>query len=336
MTEADIKIEAMDILDTGSGACEIIFEGISSHKEWKRILTKLNTPGRQRRPRKCRRLNAFDDEIARLSSSMNVVRLIFKGNTGIGDRGMQLLHLIPRSVTDLDFSDCNLNCEGITMLCEWMIGNDHIRSLNIRGNELNDEACKAVGDMLGHNYYLRELVLDPRVGDGDEALVTWEAAVAICTGLHQNPDHNLRRLRFCVSDFSDVDEYIWYLVFSRLLPSESTLQVLEIASRTSFSSPYDTIFTLGRRIETVCGFWLKAAQRLQSIYRIDACVIKYFKSEEIQYYLDLNRYRARQLVSKQTLDDKVWFKALARANEEGALDVVYYFLQNKPHLCDFR
>ena len=333
MIESDIKSEAADDLVLGS--CGLRFEGID-HKDLKRILSKLNTPGRDRRHRKCRRLNSFDAEIARLSSSTKILRLQFKGNDGIGDEGMKHLHLIPASVRDIDFSECKLSCDGITTLCKWMEGNGHIHRLILQGNEMNDEATKAVGRMLSHNKCLQELSIDPLADAEDEPLVSWEAAVAICTGLHQNPDHKLRRLRFCVSNFSDVDEYIWYLVFARLLPSETTLQVLEIASRLNFTTPYDTIFMLGRRIETVCGFWLKAAQRLESIHRIDACVIKYFRSDEIHYYLDLNRYRARQLVSREGLSDRIWLVAMAKACEGGSLDVVYYFLQNKPHLCDRR
>ena len=160
------------------------FKGVT-HEDLKVILTKLHTDRKQRRRQKCPRLDGVDARIARLSSSSKISKMDFHGNTGIGDEGMEHLHLIPETVQDLDFSGCYLTCSGIKTLCKWLEGNKHIKSMKLWGNYMVDEASRAVGEMLGKNDTLEELYISP-IKWRRSPRVTWRAARYVCAGLRQN------------------------------------------------------------------------------------------------------------------------------------------------------
>ena len=124
-----------------------------NHRDLKRILSKLGSSRREPRPRKCRRVIVVHDDVesqirALSSSKRRIWKLRFAGNPKIGDEGMKYLSLIPDSVRDVDFGKCNLSCEGIKTVCQFLAKNKTITRILLGGDEINDEAAKVVGQML--------------------------------------------------------------------------------------------------------------------------------------------------------------------------------------------
>lgn len=253
-----------------TGILDLSHQNIT-HRDWKGILTKLGgrrcPAGRDHRPRKCHSTNPSHAQIlGRAQSSLETTKiwkLHFAGNRGIGDEGMNYLAWIPDSVCDLDVSDCGLTCQGITTLCQFLANNKTLTRVVFGGGKdgMDDEAAKAVGQMLAQNDTLQELSVNPPLsssssavgvvrttsstansvspndnnsgnGNGNTASTTtytYMAAIKVGMGLHKN--RTLRHLRFPVRTIRQnsisMDEGIWYLMFSKLLPDDSPLETLD-------------------------------------------------------------------------------------------------------------
>lgn len=132
-------------------------------KGFKSILTKMNTPVRVTRPRKCRRLGEFAEILSMLPTQVKYFNVV--GNKKIGDAGTEHLHLIPDCVQDLDISDCGLTVRGIKNICEFMKTNTSITRLIMWGNAIGNEGAQHIADMLLRNKTLRILcIMGSKIG----------------------------------------------------------------------------------------------------------------------------------------------------------------------------
>lgn len=132
-------------------------------KGFKRILTKMSTPIRESRPRKCRRLGEFGKILSMLPREVKYFNVV--GNKRIGDAGTEHLHMLPDCVEDLDMSDCGLTVRGIKNICEFMKINSTITRLIIWGNSIGDEGAESIADMLLVNKTLRILcIMGSKIG----------------------------------------------------------------------------------------------------------------------------------------------------------------------------
>jgi Leucine Rich repeat len=128
-------------------------------KDLTAILLKLScsTTRRERRPRKCRRLEGVAEILNQLPPPSPLVSFNVVGNAAIGDAGMKHLPLIPHSVTSLDVSDCGLTPRGVETLCDYMTSNSQIVRLGMWGNDIGDEGAKYIAAMLQENKTLQIL-----------------------------------------------------------------------------------------------------------------------------------------------------------------------------------
>jgi hypothetical protein len=102
-----------------------------NEKDLKKILLKLScTTRRDRRPRKCRRLEGLAEILNKLPPAKPPAFFNVVGNSNIGDADMKDLHLIPDSVSSFDFADCGLTPAGVQTLCDYMKHNTRIVPLS--------------------------------------------------------------------------------------------------------------------------------------------------------------------------------------------------------------
>ena len=319
-----------------NGVLDLSFKNLD-HNDLKQILTKLGSSCGDHTPGRCRRIiTAHDDVESRIRA---VWKLRFAGNPDIGDEGMKYLSLIPDSVRDVDFGECNLSCEGIKTVCEFLAKNKTLTRVFLGGNGMNDEAAKAVGQMLSENDTLQELCIDPRrespeeqgsihVRTNDNNCVSWIAAIKVCMGLYHN--RTLRHLHFTVPNFSATDEAIWYLMFAKMLHDDSPLETLECGSLSKFHDLPSYLYSL---LETVCDKWVTKLETNQQIHSISGKLLKLFRANEIQYYLDLNQCHARRIVRDPNSSSSEWLESVTCASKEHKLNALYYLIRNKPEVC---
>jgi len=184
-------------------------------KAFKSILTKMGTPLREERPRKCRRLGEFGKILSILPREVKYLNVV--GNKNIGDAGTEHLHLLPPSVQDLDMSDCGLTVRGIRNICEYMKTNTSITRLIMWGNSIGNEGARHVSDMLLVNKTLRILcIMGSKIGP--------EGFDHISRGLaHNSTLHTI----FLGNDQNVGDEHIRRL--SKGLAVNRGLEVLDLA-----------------------------------------------------------------------------------------------------------
>ena len=168
-------------------------------KGFKSILTKMSSPVRESRPRKCRRLGEFGKILSMLPSKVKYFNVV--GNKNIGDAGTKHLYLLPDCVEDLDMSDCGLTVRGVKNICDFMKTNTTITRLIMWGNFIGNEGAQYVSDMLLVNRTLRILcIMGSKIGpEGFEhisrALSVNSTLHTIFLGNDQNVgDDHVRRL----------------------------------------------------------------------------------------------------------------------------------------------
>jgi hypothetical protein len=129
-------------------------------KDVRKILQKLqSSDARERRPRKCRRLQGVGAILAELPHPNPIWKINLVGNAELGDEVTKYLPLIPHTVKDLDLSDCGLTAAGVKDLCDFMKTNTSIVRLIMWGNSFGDEGAKSISEMLMVNKTLRILCI---------------------------------------------------------------------------------------------------------------------------------------------------------------------------------
>lgn len=292
-----------------------------SDKDFERILRKLRSPirARERRPRKCRKVDGINLILSWLPTPVPVHYLKFLGNYAIGDAGMLHLHLVPDSVTDFDLSDCSITHAGAKTLCEFLAQNTSITRFTMWGNDIGDQGAKYLAEMLQVNTTIEELSL--RGCDiGAEGFRCLSNALAVNT--------KLRSLSLgCIFDESD-DSFI--PIICPGLAVNRTVEVLDI-TLSHFSeegveclnSVLQSIFTLQRvTMDSPFFDWdyvISIAGHGSPLYTLE-------------YFLTLNRYNRKIILDDNaTLID--WMDSVIRGAVDEKLDATYFLLRNKPELC---
>mmetsp|Transcript_27616 Transcript_27616/g.52351 ORF Transcript_27616/g.52351 Transcript_27616/m.52351 type:complete len:290 (-) Transcript_27616:46-915(-) len=263
------------------------------HKAFKRILTKL-TSGRSQPHRKCRRLNydtftEFGIE-RQLSSETSVHMLRLSGNTEIGDKGMDYLHLIPNSVNFITLSNCELSPRGIQKLCQFLETNNTVIGVMMWGNHIDDEGAKYIAKLVEKNTSLGGLsFLDY------EKCMSENGISMIAESLKKNNTLRVLELGHINSTSSDKTslspEQMRYL-----LPFEKMLEENEDSALESL---------------IVC--------RKNAINDVG-------KKMKIKYLMDLNRFKARQ-VTREGASDR-FHATIGKVSSKKILDVVYFLVRN--------
>jgi Ran GTPase-activating protein (RanGAP) involved in mRNA processing and transport len=81
------------------------------------------------------------------------------GNQQLSDAGVENLHLLPSTLTDLALSQCGLTAAAVKHVCEMLSTNQSLTRLVMWGNPFGDEIAKHIGDMLQVNKIIRELCI---------------------------------------------------------------------------------------------------------------------------------------------------------------------------------
>ncbi|KAL7467826.1 hypothetical protein ACHAXS_008064 [Conticribra weissflogii] len=263
------------------------------HKAFKRILTKL-TSGRSQPHRKCRRLNydTFTEfGIERHLSSDSFVRMLrLSGNTDIGDKGMDYLHMIPSSVNFITLSNCDLSPRGIQKLCKFLESNNTIIGVMMWGNRIDDEGAKYIAELLEKNTNLGGLsFLDYK------RYVSEDGIGVIAESLKKNTTLRVLELGYITSTNSDKtslspEEKRYLLPFEEMLDEneDSALNSLVFCKKNVFND-------------------------------VD-------KNVKIKYLMDLNRFKARQVTREGRFDR--FHATIAKACSKNMLDVVYFLVRN--------
>ena len=294
------------------------FEGLTDD-DFRRILAKLSEcPRNERRPRKCKRYEGVLKIVATLPRT--VWKLNVVGNQ-IGDAGMQHLHLIPDTITDLDLSDCGLTPIGIKALCEFLKTNHSITRMIMWGNRIGDEGAVHVGDMMKVNQTIKELCIN-----GCE--ISAKGCLHLSDGLAENSV--LRKFSIGNEDIL-TDQHVENLCGG--LAVNRGLEYLGLCS------------PMGRITE-------KSVVRLEKIVRTNSYLKRVGISQnfhdgdfiytgpgtvydKLKYWLDLNKCN-RKLIHDPESTREQWIDAIIQGAENGNLDAIFLFLINKPDICKLR
>eukprot|EP00978_Attheya_sp_CCMP212_P012204 scaffold30384_cov53-Attheya_sp.AAC.2 len=295
-----------------SGVLSLGFKELND-EDLHKILTKLSiTNPRERRARKCRRTcgTGLGKILANIPS--NVWELNVVGNRNIGDAGMLHLHLLPKSVTYLDLSDCNLTPLGIERVCSVLKTNESITRLIMWGNKIGDEGAKYVADMLAVNKTSRSLcIMGSEIGPVGFAHLS--------NALKQNS--TLRSLD-TGNDDEVGDEHIQNLWPG--LAVNRGLQVLDLMN--------------SNVTETGVGYLEKAMRENVHLEEIELnqpnngfiyCTLGSVWMK-IMHWAQLNRCN-RKLIKDVNSTDKQLVDAIVENSD--TLDVIFFFVRNKPELC---
>jgi hypothetical protein len=288
------------------------FKGLDD-MDLKRILLKLAS-GRERRPRKCQRLDGVQAHISRLSSSTKIWKINLVGNKAIGDEGTTRLHLISDTLRDLDLSHCNLTLEGIKNVCKYLEMNTTITRMVMGGNEMDDEAAELVGKMLAINTTLEEIVIYP----GENHVISHTGCFHLCSGLLHNK--TLRTICLNQDDSCRITHEGKSLIFALLCEWNTTIECVSIGSclgsaSASFSAQ-------------VYEQWRKTLLYNESLKSLHCGAVS---DRHVRYWLDLNSCNARKIVRNQ--NDYEWIEAVVQAAEDNNRNAIYFFVRNRPEIC---
>jgi hypothetical protein len=282
--------------------------------DFKRILNKLSSPRRERRPRKCQRLSGLDAILAEIPPTIWKFNVV--GNTQIGNAGMEHLHLLPETVTDLDLSDCGLTAPGVRNVCDFLRTNKSVTRMIIWGNTIGDEGAKYIGEMLRVNKTLRILCI--------------MKSISIPIGpvgfshLSDGLTHNDTLRELSLNSNENVGDEHARNLFPGLVANRG-LETLELVG-TNITELGLTYFLQCARVNV----YLKRIGMRQPLNSEDAIPLgPNTVWNELQYWLGLNRLN-RKLIKDENSNREDWTNAVIQSSEAENLGAIYFFLRHKP------
>ena len=284
-------------------------------KAFKSILTKMSTPVRIPRPRKCRRLNEFGEILSMLPKEVKYFNVV--GNKRIGDAGTEHLHLLPDCVEDLDMSDCGLTVRGIQNICEFMKTNTSITRLIMWGNTIGNEGAQYVADMLLVNKTLRILcIMGSKIGpDGFDH---------ISRGLAHNA--TLQTI-FLGNDQKVGDEHV-----QRLCPGLAVnrgLETLDLGGAGVTNKGLEPI-----EVALRTNYHLKNIRLNQPMNEADYIKLGPGTTwRKMCSWMALNDLNRKVLLRKDDVSVSEWHGILLNCHKARNTNAVFYLLRCKPDLC---
>lgn len=293
-----------------NGVVHIHNEYIDS-KDLEKILRKLST--RPRRLRQCnhakrQRLDGVDAILARLPPPVPVNDFRLFDNEGLGDAGMEYLHLLPATIRSINFSLCRLTSAGIKTLCEYMKTNTSITKLVIWGNEFGDEGAEYIAEMLRVNASLR-LISIFRSQMSPKGYEYIADALAVNKTLHTLPIYH---------DRSITEQHIQAL-FQGLKVNRG-IKTLNLDGSLINVSP--------EAIEQI------VLECLRSNFCLTTITGKSFRRiPEIDFLFKLNALN-RKIITDENAALNDWFQCvISSAEQEDDVSYSFFFLRNMPELC---
>ncbi|CAB9510446.1 NLR family, CARD domain containing 3 [Seminavis robusta] len=302
------------IIRSDEGFVHLGFQKLDD-KNFRAILMKLRTPCRERRPRKCRRLNSIGHILSMLPSKVVYFNVV--GNKRIGDAGTEHLHLLPNTVTDLDLSDCGITVQGIRNICEYMKTNTSIQRLIMWGNAVGDEGAGLIADMLRENKTLRILcIMGSRIGV--------EGFSHISRGLAHNK--TLETI-FLGNDQKVGDEHI-----RRLCPGLAVnqgLKILDLGGAGVTNKGLEPIEVALRE-----NYHLRNIRLNQPMHEEDYIKLGPGTTwRKICSWMALNGLNRKVLLQDEDVSMSKWHEILLNAHKGRNVNALFYFLRCKPELC---
>lgn len=233
---------------------------------------------------------------------------------------------LPKTVCHLDLSGCHqLTLDDIQTLCEFL-QTSHIKTLNLSDTGfISPTTFKCIATMLSKNSTLTSLNLSKNK-------ISWEQSYPLYTGCERNT--TLQELILNTSDSCGHLDTISLVVMLSLWTGvfhthKSSLQVLSLGNVPSgFLSP-----SLVSRWSHIC----KEQEQLVHLgcQNIESC-------PSVNYWLDLNRYRARQLTRNGDIHECVntllnivtdpCYDPPDDKDEKRTLNTIYYLIRNNPQV----
>lgn len=284
-------------------------------RDFKRILTKMSAPCRERRPRKCRRLSGIGGICSALPRNVFYFNVV--GNTRIGDAGMKYLHLLPATIKDLDLSSCGLTPEGIKMVCVFMRKNTSITRLIMWGNRIEEEGSKYVAEMLSVNRTLRILCI---MG----SKLTLKAFEHLSWGLANN---NTLRSIALGNDASIGNEHVLKLCPG--IARNQGLETLDLCGATITNRALPPLELALRE-----NFHLKVIRLRQPDKEDDQIISGPGTTwRKICFWLSLNGLGRKAIHRQEDLSTAEWHEILIKCRAAKNINAIYFFLRNRPDLC---
>jgi Leucine Rich repeat len=285
-------------------------------KDFKAILVKLRTPCREKRPRKCRRLNSVGHILSMLPTKVLYFNVV--GNRRIGDAGTEHLHLLPNTVQDLDLSDCGITLPGVKNICEYMKTNTSITRLIMWGNNIGDNGAAYIADMLCQNTTLRILcIMGSKLGV--------ESFSHIARGLAKNSTlHTI----FLGNDQKVGDEHV-----RRLCPGlalNKGLQILDLGGSGVTNRGLGLIEVALRE-----NYHLKNIRLNQPMNEEDYIKLGPGTTwRKICSWMALNDLNRKVLFRDEDIELREWHSILLNSHKARNVNAIFYFLRSKPELCE--
>eukprot|EP00980_Cylindrotheca_fusiformis_P030034 scaffold24233_cov117-Cylindrotheca_fusiformis.AAC.1 len=269
--------------------------------DMQRIVEKLKSGARSQPYRKCRKLEGKEDVISKLSSQYRVKEIRIYGNAGITDITPLFLASLPSSVISLNMSYCSITVAATITICTFLQRDERLKSLNLQGNMMNDNGAKAVGKMLSVNKTLQNLRIS-------ESMST-KGYRYVGEGLRLNK--SLRHFgNFRIAD-PEIATY-----FASVLKGESSLEYFCL-----LPSEYE------EKLDETIPDWEAVVSQNESIKYLGCdAADPTAKWNKVQYWLDLNKRKARQVTREGEFQSFV--TAVAESAELRKPSVVFYLLVN--------
>eukprot|EP00538_Stauroneis_constricta_P011114 CAMPEP_0119568820 /NCGR_PEP_ID=MMETSP1352-20130426/39892_1 /TAXON_ID=265584 /ORGANISM="Stauroneis constricta, Strain CCMP1120" /LENGTH=662 /DNA_ID=CAMNT_0007618277 /DNA_START=153 /DNA_END=2141 /DNA_ORIENTATION=+ len=267
---------------------------------------------------------------AAASAFIPLWKLNIVGNRLIGDEGMEYLHLLPPTITDLDLSDCALTPAGIQRVCQYLqqpqmpssatssatastsagmkgrASRPSVTRCIMWGNQIGDEGANHIAEMISSNTALRELcIMQGSIGPF--------GYLNISKSLMFNT--NLKELTIYHRKLTEL--HVWAM--QCFLEHNRSLETLDMWSAPPLSAGLvDKLVRIARSNPNF--------KRIKLGYEYP----------ELSYWLALNRCgRAKTMREDATEAD--WMRCVLKSSTmslSNNLDSIYHFIRNKPELCD--
>jgi hypothetical protein len=261
-------------------------------------------------------LQGEQEILSKLPPAKTIWKLNLVGNDHIRDAGMNSLHLLPHTVTDLDLSECGLTAIGCKLVCEMLKTTQSITRMIMWGNNIGEEGAKHVGDMLKVNTTIRELcIMDCGISPVGFSY------------LSEALKHNTTLRDLSLANSSAVgDEHVKMLCPG--LKLNKGLEILDLKSSKVTDKGVEHLVEVAKH-----NYFLKYVKLSQS-WDDDAVTTGFGTPwNTLSIYLGLNRLNRKLILNEDGTTDSDWTEALIRSAEDCNLHAIFFFLRNKPDLC---
>ena len=284
----------------------------------------------------------------------NIRKVDLSCNENIGDIGAVCLQLIPATVTDVDMSYCNIGAVGMRHICDFMKSNTNITTLSIAGNRFDEKCALYIGEMLRFNSKL-EVLRAYQYGDGEKRFKYYYNSSfwfeGVVEGLMHN--HTLRVLEM-VHNSHDMDK-VALDAFNHILTNGGgsaieRLCIGRVRQSFTFQLSLNAVENLGRTgvADYINKITLHLPKAEDSFGKLLSHLFKRCKSlhdmnlhqwlehphqhphaREVQYWMELNTVKARQITEDGEHDRFV--DAVVKAAQSDLFDSIYYLVRNNTH-----